>query len=41
MLVITEREINGKVKGRLRRMPLDGIREWTMVKDYEEIRKKC
>jgi len=30
-----EGKIRGKMKGRLRRMWFDDVKEWTIVKDYE------
>jgi len=33
-----EGKIRGKIKGRLRRMWFDDVKEWTIVKDYEEVK---
>jgi len=40
-LVILEGKIRGKrTKGRPRRMWFDDVRQWTMLKDYTEVKKR-
>ena len=39
-LVLLERKIKGKrAKGRPRRMWFDDVRQWTMLKDYTEVKR--
>jgi len=40
-LVILEGKVRGKrAKGRPRRMWFDDVRQWTMLKDYTEVKRK-
>ena len=42
VLVIIEQKIKGKkVNGRLRRMWFDDVKDWTMLKDYEEAKRNA
>jgi len=41
-LVILEGKIRGKrAKGRPRRMSFDNVRQWTMLKDYNEVKRNA
>ena len=41
-LVILEGKIRGKrAKGRSRRMRFDDVRQWTMLKDYTEVKRNA
>ena len=41
-LVILEGKIRGnRAKGRLRRMWFDDVRQWTMLKDYSEVKRNA